>query len=632
MIIFGKRIRNRYLLMGDIFLSLISVLASYMIRLELIAIFPTYQISLLWMFGVVAVVKPLVYFLFGIYRRLWRYASIRELVLILSAVTTASMIVSGIMIGLFAAGQFVGFPRSVLVIDWLLSLAFVGGLRFIFRLMAEGTSTATADTQTMSRRKKWALIIGAGDAGAMVVKEMQKNPQLNLKPIGFLDDDLAKQDSKIHGVPVLAQLDQIDHILNTRHVDEVIIAIPSASGKVLRKLTEICHQRGVAFRTMPGIYELLGGAVSVSRLREVDIADLLRREPVQMDTEALGKTLEGKVVLVTGAGGSIGSELCRQIAQLNPKQLLMLGHGENSIFEALLILRESFPALEIHPLIADVRDQPRIAMIFKRWQPEVIFHAAAHKHVPLMETNIEEAITNNILGTHNIVHAALEFDAQRLVLISTDKAIRPINVMGATKRIAEMLVLEAAKEHHKAFSVVRFGNVLGSRGSVVPRFKRQIAMGGPVTITHPDMKRYFMTIPEAVHLVLQASTMSESGENYILDMGQQVRILDLAEDLIRLSGLDPGRDIEITFTGIRPGEKLSEDLWDQGFAYSPTSHPDINRVDSEESISIRELNAVVDDLVRLAREGKPEEILAILSETIPSAAIQAQGTNLDMVE
>jgi len=632
MIIFGKRIRNRYLLIGDIFLSLVSVLASYLIRLELIAIFPTYQISMLWMLGSVVIIKPLVYYFFGIYRRLWRYASTRELVLILSAVTTASMIVSSIMIGLFASGMFVGFPRSVLVIDWLLSIAFVGGLRFIFRMMAESSSTAANGAKTPGRRKKWVLVIGAGDAGAMVVRELLKNPQLNMKPIGFLDDDPTKQDSKIHGVPVLASLDQIDHILETRHVDEVIIAIPSASGKVLRQVTEICRQRGVAFRTMPGIYELLGGAVSVNRLREVDIADLLRREPVDMDTEALGEVLQDKVVLVSGAGGSIGRELCRQIAQLHPAKLLMLGHGENSIFEALMILKEGFPSLEIVPLIADVRDLPRLSVIFERWQPDVVFHTAAHKHVPLMESNIEEAITNNILGTRNIVQTALAQDVQRLVMISTDKAIRPVNVMGATKRIAEMLVLDAARQYDKDFTVVRFGNVLGSRGSVVPRFKRQIAQGGPVTVTHPEMKRYFMTIPEAVHLVLQASAMSEGGENYILDMGQQVRILDLAEDLIRLSGLEPGKDIEIVFSGIRPGEKLSEDLWDKGFAFSPTSHPDIHRVDSEEVLSSDELEAAVDQLVKLAREGKPEAILSILSETIPGAAIQAHETDLDMVE
>ncbi len=632
MIIFGKRIRNRYLLMGDVFLSLVSVLASYIIRLELIAIFPTYQVSLLWMLGVVVIVKPLVYYFFGIYRRIWRYASIRELVLILSAVTTASIIVSGIMIALFAGGVFIGFPRSVLVIDWLLSMSFVGGLRFIFRILAENQSSAANGAKSRERRKRNVLVIGAGDAGAMVVRELQKNPQLNMKPIGFMDDDPSKQNSQIHGVPVLASLSQIDRVLEEKPVDEVIIAIPSAGGSVLRHVIEVCRQRGVAFRTMPGLYELLGGAVSVSRLREVDIADLLRREPVHMDSTDLGNVLEGKTVLVTGGGGSIGRELCRQIAQSHPARLLMLGHGENSIFEALLDLREAFPTLEIDPLIADVRDFLRLNSLFETWQPDVVFHAAAHKHVPLMESNIEEAITNNIQGTRNVVNAALANNVERLVMISTDKAIRPVNVMGATKRISEMLVLEAARSHNKAFTLVRFGNVLGSRGSVVPRFKRQIAKGGPITVTHPEMRRYFMTIPEAVHLVLQASAMSKGGEAYILDMGEQVRILDLAEDLIRLSGLEPGKDIEIAFSGIRPGEKLSEDLWDQGFAYSPTAHPDINQVDSEDVLSAEELNAAVDRLIELAREGKPEEILKLLGETIPGAAIQAHEPNLDMVE
>ena len=632
MIIFGKRVRNRYLLMGDIFLSIVAVIASYMIRLELIAIFPTYQYSMFWMIGIAAVIKPLTYYFFGIYRRLWRYASTRELVLILTATTTATMLVSVIMITLFALKVFGGFPRSVLIIDWLLSMTFIGGFRFIFRVLAESTSKAAQDALTSSRRKKWVLVIGAGDAGAMVVRELLKNPQLNMKPVGFLDDDPSKRDSKIHGIPVLAPLNQIDKTLESRHVDEVIIAIPSASGSVLRKVTEVCRQRNVPFRTMPGIYELLGGVVSVSRLREVEISDLLRRKPVTIDTTRLGEVLSDKTVLVTGGGGSIGRELCRQIAQLHPARLLMLGHGENSIFEAILSLKENFPTLEIVPLIADIRHMNRLTTIFDRWHPDVVFHTAAHKHVPLMESNIEEAITNNIQGTQNIVNVALAYDVQRLVMISTDKAIRPVNVMGATKRIAEMLVLDAAKQHHKAFTVVRFGNVLGSRGSVVPRFKRQIAQGGPVTVTHPEMKRYFMTIPEAVHLVLQASAMSKGGENYVLNMGEQVKILDLAKDLIRLSGLEPGKDIEIVFSGIRPGEKLSEDLWDKGFAFSPTPHPDINQVDSEEVLTTQALNEMVDQLVELAHEGKPEEILSILSTTIPGASIQAIKPDLDMVE
>ncbi len=628
----GKKIRNRYLLLGDIFLSAVAVLASYMIRLELIAIFPTYQQSLFWMLGIATVVKPLVYYFFGIYRRLWRYASIRELILILSAVSTSSMIVGGAMMGLYGAGLFIGFPRSVLIIDWLLTLIFVGGFRFVFRWLAESSSSAANRSILHSLHRKWVLVVGAGDAGAMVVRELLKNPQLNMKPIGFLDDDPEKQNSKIHGVPVLAPIDEIERVFKTRHVDEVIIAIPSASGDVLRNITTKCRQRNIPFRTMPGLYELIGGTVSVSRLRDVDISDLLRREPVKMDIEALGEVLEDKVVMVTGAGGSIGSELCRQIARLNPKRILMLGHGENSIFSAITSLRERYPYLDFVPLIADVRDFPRLSILFDRWEPEVVFHTAAHKHVPLMETNIEEAVTNNILGTDNIVKAALSHDVQRLVMISTDKAIRPVNIMGATKRIAEMLVLNAARKNNRAFTVVRFGNVLGSRGSVVPRFKRQIEAGGPVTVTHPEMKRYFMTIPEAVHLVLQASTLSKGGENFILDMGQPVKILDLAEDLIRLSGLEPGEDIEIVFSGIRPGEKLSEDLWDKGFAYSPTSHPDIHRVDTESVLSAEELRSLVEQLINCAQEGNPEKIRSLLSEVIPGASIQEQGTHLDMVE
>ncbi len=629
---FSKIIRNRYILVIDIFFSVVAVLGSYVIRLELIDMFPTYIESALWMLGISILIKPLIYYFFGIYRRVWQYASIRELVLILAAVTTASLIVSGTMLGLFYGKVITAFPRSVLIIDWLLSMVFAGGSRFIFRVAAESSSTAASAASSGSKRKKRVLVIGAGDAGAMIVRELNRNPQLNMSPIGYLDDDPQKQNSVIHGIPVLAPINDIQKVLNTHPVDEALIAIPSASGDVLRKITRNCRQNNIHFRTMPGLYELIDGAVSVSRLRQVDISDLLRREPVRMDTEALGEVIESRVVMVTGGGGSIGRELCRQIAQLNPKRLLMLGHGENSIHSALMDFKESFPSLEIQPLIADVRDLPRLSVLFERWQPEVIYHTAAHKHVPLMESNIEEAVTNNILGTKNIVEAALKYQVKRLVMISTDKAIRPISVMGATKRIAEMIVLDAAHQHQRAFSVVRFGNVLGSRGSVVPRFKRQIANGGPVTVTHPEMKRYFMTIPEAVHLVLQASTLSKGGENFILDMGLPVRIVDLAEDLIRLSGLEPGKDIQIVFTGIRPGEKLSEDLWETGFAYSSTAHPDIHHIDSEDVMTSEALGAVVDQLLQDAREGNPKSILELLSNTIPGASVLTHETDLDMVD
>jgi FlaA1/EpsC-like NDP-sugar epimerase len=368
---------------------------------------------------------------------------------------------------------------------------------------------------------------------------------------------------------------------------------------------------------------LIGGKVSVNRLREVNINDLLRRAPARIDDRHIGSTLGGKRVLVTGAGGSIGSEICRQVARWGPSALILLGHGENSVFETLLEMEESFPALPMYPVIADIRDQDRIEAIFASLQPQVVFHAAAHKHVPLMEVNVEEAITNNVLGTRNIVETSLTYDIERLVMISTDKAIRPSSVYGATKRLAELLVLDAARRSERSFSVVRFGNVLGSRGSVVPRFQRQIEAGGPVTITHPDMRRYFMTIPEAVHLVLQAGSMGKGGEVFVLRMGEQVRILDLAEDLIRLSGLEPGKDIEILFTGIRPGEKLSEELWDSWATYEPTDHPDIVLLADEDIISDEKLYQTVDELIHLAREGYPSEIVTRLDRLIPGASVRA---------
>jgi FlaA1/EpsC-like NDP-sugar epimerase len=466
------------------------------------------------------------------------------------------------------------------------------------------------------------LIVGAGDAGALVVREMQKNPQLNLVPVCFLDDDSAKQKQQIHGVPVVGLLKDLPRVVENRYIDEVIIATPSAPGKIVRTVADLCRVQGVPFRTMPGIYELIGGQVNVNRLREVDITDLLRREPARIDDELVGGSLAGKRVMITGAGGSIGSELCRQVARWNPAELVLVGHGENSIFEIYLELDEIFPVLPIYPVIADVRHLTRLEQIFERHQPEVIFHAAAHKHVVLMESNVSEAITNNILGTKNVVFAAKKVGVERLVMISTDKAIRPSSVMGASKRVAEMLVLDAALRHQLAYSVVRFGNVLGSRGSVIPRFKRQIARGGPVTVTHPDMERYFMTIPEAVHLVLQASAMGTGGEVFLLNMGAPVRILDLAKDLIRLSGLEPEREIEIVFSGIQPGEKLSETLWEQGSGFKPTDHPDVMRFIRDEVPDRNNLQTTVDELIVLANKGDPGAIIQLLEEVIPGAEIQ----------
>jgi FlaA1/EpsC-like NDP-sugar epimerase len=466
------------------------------------------------------------------------------------------------------------------------------------------------------------LIVGAGDAGALVVREIQKNPQMNLIPVGFLDDDPAKQKQQIFGIPVVGTITDLPNYLEKLRIDEVIIAIPSAPGRVVRLVADICRLKNIPFRTMPGIYELLGGSVNVNRLREVDITDLLRRQPTYMNEEIIGSSISGKSVLITGAGGSIGKELCRQISRWGPSELIMVGHGENSIFEGLLDMKESFPGLSIIPVIADMRDKNRLKQILTKHQPQVVFHAAAHKHVPLMELNIEEAVTNNILGTSNLVDICIQQDVEKFVMISSDKAIRPKNVMGASKRISEMIVLHAAQKYNKPYCVVRFGNVLGSRGSVVPLFKRQIARGGPITITHPDMKRYFMTIPEAVYLVLQSAGMAHGGETFVLNMGDQIKIVDLAEDLIRLSGLEPGRDIEIVFTGSRPGEKLEEDLWDEGLTFQRTSHPDIYHLSNQDVSDTESIEKIVSELVSMASKGNISEIINIFDQTIPGAQVR----------
>ncbi len=611
--------KNWMLFVGDLLLIGVAALGSFALRLDIGPLFVWYLPQAYWFVAIALLMKPGIYYIFGLYRRLWAYASTQELRLIIAAVTTASVGVSVVVVILRAMQVLPNFPRGVLPIDWLLSLVLVGSFRFSLRLLAD-TRPSTAERNGRMRRT---LIVGAGDAGALVVREMQKNPQLSIIPVCFLDDDPAKNKLQIHGIPVIGTLDDLSRTITLRRIDEVVIALPSAPGHVVRKVADICRGKNVPFRTMPGIYELIGGKVNVNRLREVEISDLLRRESVMMDYRLIGTQLGGRRVLVTGAGGSIGRELCRQVARWRPAELVMLGHGENSIFESLLEIEENYPSLPLHPVIADVRDIDRMGVIFEDHRPQVVFHAAAHKHVPLMEVNIEEAVTNNVLGTRNITEVSINHAVERFVLISTDKAIRPSSVYGATKRLAELQVLDAANRTGLAFSVVRFGNVLGSRGSVIPLFENQIALGGPVTITHPDMERYFMTIPEAVHLVLQASAMGKGGEVFVLNMGEQVRILTLAEDLIRLSGLEPGKDIEIVFTGIRPGEKLSEELWDKDAIYKPTQHPDIVLLEDEDIIGGQELRRTVNDLIHLAREGDTSSIVRIFDEFVPGAVVSS---------
>lgn len=510
----------------------------------------------------------------GMYRRLWRHASIGELRQILFAGGAAAVIVAIVGLWLLPTSQITPgrVPFSVVFIDSFLTTAAIALPRLLARTM-----------RPRGRRRRRndpgrpALIVGAGDTAKLVGKELLANPHLGFEPIGFVDDDPTKQNHMLLDLPILGTLSAIKGVVEQYGVSELIIAMPSARGEVVRKVVRAGLDCGIPTLTVPSLPELISAKSNGTTLREVEIQDLLRREPVETDLAAVAELATGETVLVTGAGGSIGSELCRQIARLAPASVVLLGHGENSIFDILHELRGDFPDVVFTAVIADVRDRKRIAAVFKGLKPHAVFHAAAHKHVPLMEENVIEAITNNVFGTLNVVDAALEARCEHFVFISTDKAVRPTSVMGATKRIAELIVQRAALKYDRNFVTVRFGNVLGSRGSVVPTFLRQIRSGGPVTITHPEMQRYFMTIPEAVQLVLQAGALGRGGEVFLLDMGEPIRIVDIATDLIRLSGLAVGSDIEIKFTGMRPGEKLYEEMFFSAENVLRTEHPKVLR-------------------------------------------------------
>jgi len=604
--------RNRYILAVDVPLIAAAACGAFALRFDLL--FPRQHPEFVLFLVAALLVKPLVFYAFGMYGRYWRYASVQDLMAVALAVSGSSISMALLVIAGAAANLVSGFSRQVIFIDWLLTLAAVGGLRMSVRVI--GDAQRRAEKGNGGTTPKRVLVVGAGEAGSLVVHEMQRNPQLGLLPVGFLDDSPVKRGKWVHGIRVLGSLAALAEAVGTHQVDEVVIAMPTASGLVVRAVAETCRRVGVKSRTIPGVFELLDGHVSVSRLRNVEISDLLRRNQV-VGNPGAASYVAGHVVLVTGAGGSIGSELCRQVALGAPSCLVLLGHGENSIFEAMLRLKEGSPATACRGVIADVRDRARMRQVFSEFRPAIVFHAAAHKHVPLMEENPGEAVTNNVIGTQSVVDAALESGTERFVLISTDKAVSPTNVMGASKRLAGMIVRRAAGQSGRAFIVVRFGNVLGSRGSVVPLFKRQIERGGPVTVTHPAMKRFFMTIPEAVHLVIEAAGIGTSGELFVLNMGEQVRIVDLAQDLIKLSGLTP-EEVEIAFTGVRAGEKMEEGLWEDGAIVERTVNPDVLRVTEREMLGPPDLPDVIGALEAAAARGDRLEIEALLAECIPS--------------
>lgn len=550
----------------------------------------------------------------GLYRQGWRKVGLRDLKLLLEAT------------GGFATGMFVlvwvwytfrfgvafALPRSIPLIEFLVAVSLMGGGRFGARWIHE-----SVNKQKRLGEGRKVLIIGAGEAGTLAAREMLRHTESGLIPIGFLDDDSAKQHMQLLGVPVLGVLNDLPHIVRSRQVDEVLIAIPSASGQVIRRIVELCRLAQVPYRIVPAFHEIIAGKV-LTQIREVRLEDLLRREPVELDMQGIASMIAGKRVLVTGAGGSIGSEIVRQVARFQPEGMVLLGRGENSLFLLMNEINRDMPGTNYQVVVADVRDRDRLRQVFRESRPEIVFHAAAHKHVPLMEWNPEDAILNNVFGTLNVVELAQEFHVTRLVNISTDKAVNPTSVMGATKRVAEYIVQAIAQRagSEQEFVSVRFGNVLGSRGSVVGIFQEQIRRGGPVTVTHPDMKRYFMTIPEAVQLVLQAAYLGENGSVYVLDMGEPVKIVDLARTLIQLSGYSE-EQIPIVFVGLRPGEKLFEELLTAEEGVTVTRHEKIFRA-RVRPVDEQWLRENLSRLQTLARKGDETGIRRTLREMIPT--------------
>lgn len=558
--------RKTFLIISDIVLINLALYIALLLRFDG-KIMPQYIRIFKETFLVLTLIKIATYWVLGLYKSLWSYASIDELIQVFFATTAESILC-------FFYGQYFNMrlPRTVYLISWFITFIFIGGSRLSFRILKRFSNYVKEDTYKRTK----VMIIGAGEAGSMVIKEMKKHGELMSEPVAVIDDDRTKHKSRIHGVPVLGGRDKISEIAAKKYVDEIIIALPSIPKSELRNIIGICKSTKCKLKTLPGVYEILDDKVSLKELRDVDIEDLLGRDEVKLHTEEISGYLKNETILVTGGGGSIGSELCRQIAKFNPKKLIIFDIYENNAYELENELKARYRfKFDIKVVIGSVRDKDRLRDVFSKYKPGVVFHAAAHKHVPLMELNPTEAIKNNVLGTLNMVQVANKFEAKRFVLISTDKAVNPTNIMGASKRLAEMIVQTMDKRSETEFVAVRFGNVLGSSGSVLPLFKKQISQGGPVTVTHPEITRYFMTIPEAAQLVIQAGAMAKGGEIFILDMGQPVKILDLAKDLIRLSGFIPDEDIKIEFIGLRSGEKLYEELLLDEEGIRATSHENI---------------------------------------------------------
>ena len=618
--------RNLYIILAiDIILLCLSFYVAHLIRFDFMI--PGWAMEKFFnMLPYVLVVKIFSFYFFDLYKGMWRYTSLNDLLNVVKATTIAELTV--IVIVLYV-NRFEDVSRSVFIIDWCLTLIFIAALRVMTRIAFE-QFTENISIQDLkevilnifklrSRYSKGVIIIGAGDCGEKICREIREDASLNYHVGGFLDDDLSKIGRKIHGISVLDKIDGLSHAVKSTEAMEAIIAIPSLKVEKMRQIVNICREADIAFKTVPSMGELINGKVTINLIRDVEYRDLLGREPVVLEKDKIGRYLGKKKVLVTGGGGSIGRELCKQICKFHPEKIILFERAETPLYEIDMDLRKNFPHIEIIPVLGDIQNKDEIESAFKKYAPDIIFHAAAYKHVPMLEQHPWKAVENNIIGTENLVDIALRFQSEKFVLISTDKAVNPANVMGASKRIAEMILQYTSlkKDLKTSFITVRFGNVIGSAGSVIPLFKKQIKQGGPVTVTHPDIIRYFMLIPEACQLILQAGAMGKGGEIYVLDMGKPVNISDMAKDLIRFSGFEPDGDIEIKYIGLRPGEKLYEELITKDEFVVPTSHAKIMVLNSENS-NLETLNPFLNELRQLTadQQGK-EEIRRMLKKIVP---------------
>ncbi|VFQ47472.1 polysaccharide biosynthesis protein [Desulfoluna butyratoxydans] len=569
--------------------------------------------------------KVAMFSFFKLYRGMWRFTSITDLFNVVKASTVSSVF---IVLFLLYLNRFIGLSRSVFVIDWFLTVLFISGFRVMVRIYFEGRFKIWARlvfprffkcaSESVWKQRKRLLIIGAGNSGEKILREIRDNAGLDYQVIGLVDDHPSKQGKYIHGKQVIGGIDDLTDIALRSNAEELLIAIASATSKQMRRIVASCKETRLTYKTIPGMGEIISGDVSVSSIREVSYNDLLGRDNIKLDSGIINTMLTKSTVLVTGAGGSIGSELCRQICRFNPEKVILFERAESPLYAIDMELKHHFPHFEVVPVLADIQYTSQLERVFEKYKPQCVFHAAAYKHVPMMENHAWKAVKNNIIGTQNVVEVSKQHGVNRFVLVSTDKAVRPTNVMGTTKRIAEMAVLNQMNDGdcQTKFMAVRFGNVVGSAGSVLPLFKKQIEEGGPITVTHKDITRYFMTIPEAAQLILQAGAMGEGGEIFILDMGEPVKIDALARDFIRLSGFEPDVDIDIKYIGLRPGEKLYEELITDGEGIVPTEHRKIMVLRGQEKDLVK-LNGNIEALKELAEDQCGEEIRKRLMKIVP---------------